>query len=230
MNCIRLASGRRQDVHHLLRFRGLRKRFQPLLWWSDRLEPIRIFLVEDRRGWSRSSSEGSTAILKFPWTRDWSVKPRLFFDGGRRALFGSYERRSCKYPVSCTPSIIVQVFISLHALLGPRLAFFSQLLLLWSFGLRFSLGNAFLQTNFEKFGEVLLDPLQLLRRLPFCGNPLRSQTYCFIAAFQVLQCRVSFLSTTHQLGPRTWLDGHIAFGHIFRDIFPNTLHNGLAMG
>ena len=79
--------------------------------------------------------------------------------------------------------------------------------------------------NFERFGEVLPDPLQLLQPLPIYGHPPRRQINCFLAALQVLQYCVSFLPVTSQLSPRIQLDEATAPGHFFRDIFPNALHN-----
>lgn len=132
-------------------------------------------------------------ILSSPWTRDWGVKPRLFFNGGGRTPFiGSYERRSCKDPMSCIRSIIAVVFVRLLAPLRPSLAFFSKLFLNQSLDPHLSPGDNPLQTNLDRFGEVLLHLPQFLQSPLVWGHPPCRQADSLITAFHVLQRHVSF--------------------------------------
>ena len=99
---------------------------------------------------------GLLVILDPPWTRDRGVKLRLFFSGGGRTAFHSYERRSCKYSVSCVPSAIVVVLVRLLAPLRPRLTFFFGSLLGYSLGPCLGLGDNLLQASPNRPRKVLL--------------------------------------------------------------------------
>jgi hypothetical protein len=85
-NRIQLVGGRRQNVHHFLRLWRLGERVQPFFRWSDRCEPVSIFLVKDCGGWGRRGGKELLVILCSSWTRNRRVETRLFNGGGRTSL------------------------------------------------------------------------------------------------------------------------------------------------